>query len=168
MRLTTLDARKVARIMFHPDILEVMSDDHATDHMKDAGPYFEINTAKTLLGIPSFYFLSPNEHTLFMVTSKTLTLFEVHTMILPEGRGVLAIEATKKAAEWLFNSTSCEKVVTYIPLFNKAARIFAKKAGMLDEGICTKSFKKDGVLHDQWVLGLEKEQICQPLQQSLQ
>lgn len=161
MRLDLLDAKIVKDIMFNPEILDLMSDDHAEDYLAVAGPYVAINMVKTILGMPTIYFLHPNEHTLFMLTMRTMTLFEVHTMILPEGRGGGAIEATREAARWMFKNTSCEKIVTYVPKFNRKARIFAKIVGMKDEGICTKSFRKNGILHDQWVLGLEKEILCQ-------
>lgn len=162
MRLDLLDAKIVKDIMFNPEILDLMSDDHAENHLEVAGPYFAINAAKTLLGMPMMYFLHPNKYTLFMLTMRTMTLFEVHTMILSEGRGRGAIEATREAAQWIFENTNCEKIVTYVPKFNRKARIFAKMVGMKDEGICTKSFRKNGTLHDQWVLGLEKEILsCQ-------
>lgn len=162
MRLDARHVKRVKRIMFDKDIVDVMSDDHAVEFAKNAGKYFEINTCKTLLGVPTIYLLSPNEYTLFMVTMRTFTLFEVHTMILKKGRGAKAISETRKAAEWIFNNTTCEKVITYIPTFNRSARVFAKIVGMRDEGVCTKSFKKNGILHDQWVLGLGKETLlCQ-------
>ena len=161
MRLDIRDVKLVKRIMFDKSIVDVMSDDHAIDFAKKAGKYFEINSCKTLLGVPTIYLLSPNKYTLFMLTMRTFTLFEVHTMILKEGRGKNAVENTIKTAKWMFENSTCEKIITYIPKFNKSARLFAKFAGMKDEGVCTKSFKKNGILHDQWTLGLEKETLCQ-------
>ena len=166
MRLGALDANKVASFMFHPELFDDMSDDHSDAAWKKGGRYYEINVAKTLLTLPQVcVFLHPNRHVLFMMTLRTNTLWEVHTMIMPEGRGKEAVEATRGAAKWFFENSKCEKIITYIPVFNRKAKLFAKLVGMKEEGICTKSFKKHNQLHDQWFLGLEKETICLQEQQ---
>lgn len=163
MKLDLTDTRKVAGFLFHPDIFDAMADDHAVNHMTTVGPYFKTNAAKTLLGNGCFHFLQPAEHVLFMFTMRTHTLFDVHTMILPEGRGKQAVRAARDAAAWMFDNTTCEKLETCIPVFNKAARIFARVAGMQYEGTSRRSFKKDHELHDQWVFGLTKEEfLCLP------
>lgn len=156
MRLTDCDkSRAIAnRIVHHPEIYPVMCDDHADPNHDQIGSF--------LLMQKNLWLLHPAEHVLFMLAPLTMTLYEVHTMIEPEGRGRQAVKDTRKAAVWFFNmNPTCEKVITYVPFFNKQARVFARLVGMKDEGVCTKSFKKDGVLHDQWVLGLEKEALCQ-------
>lgn len=119
-----------------------------------------------LLMQPNIWMLHPAEHVLFMLVPRTLTVYEVHTMIEPEGRGRQGVRDTKKAGKWFFeNNSTCEKVITYVPFFNPQARLFAKLVGLKDEGVCTRSFKKDGELVDQWVLGLEKESVCLQYQQ---
>ena len=146
-------------IMLHPDVLESIKDDHSEAMNFD-------QLAEMVLRSPQTIMLHPADGILFMLTPRTLTLFEVHTMIVPKARGIKAVEATKRATQWVFANTPCEKIITYVPEFNRPAKIFAKKMGMVDEGICTKSFKRNGKLIDQWVLGLEKEKfICQQSQQ---
>ena len=136
----------------------MMCDDHADPSHNQLGSF--------LLMQNNIWMLHPAEHVLFMLVPRTLTIYETHTMIEPEGRGRQAVKDTLKAAKWFFdNNPTCEKVITYVPFFNKQARLFARLVGMKDEGVCTKSFKKDGELIDQWVLGLEKGAICQQYQQ---
>ena len=153
MRLTIKDYELVNRIMSHPKIYPMMIDDHADPDHKELGSF--------LLMQPTIWMLHPADHILFMGVPRTMTVYECHTMIEPEGRGKSAIQSGIDAARYLFENSTCEKIITYVPFFNKRARIFAKVVGFKDEGVCTRSFKKDNILHDQWVLGLEKEAICQ-------
>lgn len=61
----------------------------------------------------------------------------------------------------MFDNTSCEKMITNVPEYNKLAYRFAKSIGGVDEGTNRKSFKKEGILMDQYVLGITKEEfIC--------
>lgn len=156
MRLSYGDGELANSFFTHPEIYPMISDDYADPNKKDIGEDF-------LRADPRFTWLvHPNEHSLFLATAKTHILFEIHTLIKPEGRGILAVKDTKRAATWFFQNSSAEKLVTYVPFFNRPAKVFARTVGFANEGICTKSFLKHGVLHDQWVLGLEKEKfLCQ-------
>jgi hypothetical protein len=151
--MTLADADVANRIIHHPEVYPDMCDDYADPAHTQLGRY--------LLQQETLYLLHPNAYTIFCFAPRTLTLFEVHTMIEPAGRGAEAVFAAREALKWLFENTTCAKVITYVPFFNRKARIFARKVGLVDEGVCTKSFKKDGTLHDQWVLGIEKEALCQ-------
>jgi len=156
MRLLQKDYAVANRIIHHPDIYPWITDDYADPTHTQLGTFFLMQ--------PIVWLVHPSEHVLLMTVPRTRTLHEVHTMIEPEGRGKQAIKDVRAAAKWYFeNEGRCEKIITYVPFHNKQAYSFARIVGMKDEGICTKSFKKNGVLIDQWVLGLEKESIlCQP------
>ena len=155
MRLTQKDFKIANRIIHHPDVYPMITDDYVDPSNNQTGLMF--------LQQPTIWVLHPNEHMLLILIPRTSTVFELHTMVEPEGRGKQALVDIRRAAHYLFNNTTCEKVVTYVPFYNRAARLFALKGGMKDEGICTKSIRKNGELHDQWVLGLEREAFsCQP------
>lgn len=115
------------------------------------------------LNNPLMWLVHPSDHVLLITHMRTRIVHEVHTLIEPEGRGKQAVLDVRAAAEWYFHQEGvCEKIITYIPFFNKPAKLFAKLVGMDEEGVCTKSFLKNGELVDQWVLGLEKEKfLCQ-------
>lgn len=152
MRMTLADCAKADSIIHHPAVFPMICDDHFTPGQKNLGT--------AMLQIPQAQLLHPNEHTIFMMIARSMTLYEVHTMITPEGRGKMGVEAGREVAKWFFENSTCEKIITYVPFYNKPAKIFARAVGMQNEGVCTKSVLKNGVLHDQWVLGLEKEKIC--------
>lgn len=105
---------------------------------------------------PFFLVLSPNEWTVFVLVPVNSFTYEVHTNILPEGRGKLAIEACDEALFWVFSETNILKLITHVPISNVPAYALARKAGFKREGVNEKSWLKNGVLHDQLVLGLSK------------
>jgi hypothetical protein len=152
---TKKNMKMINDIVKHPDVFSMTWDDHSKHLMaSDFGSAF--------LSIPSIAALMPKVGCLFLLTQNSLTFSELHTMIVPESRGIEAIEAGKNAATWYFKNTTCLKIITLIPEFNRPARIFAKKFGFEDNGNNTKSFLRDGILYDQHIYGLEKEKfLCQ-------
>lgn len=87
---------------------------------------------------------------------------EIHTCILPRFRGDTAARAARKIIAWVFEQTQCLKLITLVPECNKVAAAYARRAGLVDEGLLTKSFLKGGVLHDQLLLAICKENApCQ-------
>ena len=153
MRLFKADHEIADRIIHHPEVYPMISDDHSDPSHTQLGTFFLMN--------PAVWLVHPSEHVLLVTIPRSNTVHEVHTMIEPEGRGRQAIKDVRRAAKWYFeNEGKCEKIITYVPFYNKQAYIFAKLVGMKDEGVCTKSIRKNGELVDQWVLGLEKEASC--------
>jgi RimJ/RimL family protein N-acetyltransferase len=59
--------------------------------------------------------------------------------------------------KWVFENTTCRKLISWAPEGNQRAYDFAIKAGLVDEGVCKKSFIKNGVLLDQHLMGIGKE-----------
>lgn len=57
-------------------------------------------------------------------------LFEVHTQVLPAGRGKWALYMAKEALRWMFERTSCLEVITRVPQGNVAATALTKAVGM--------------------------------------
>lgn len=145
-------------IMNDPEVYESMADDYSGDTIGK-------NIGKMILGSPLHHLLHPSNGILFLITINSFTLHEVHTMVKKANRGIEAVGHTRNAAMYHFANTSCEKIITHIPVFNKAAYRFARKVGMELIGMNTKSFKRNGQLIDQYILGLEKEKLlCQQFQ----
>lgn len=137
------------------DVYSQIYDDYSKDSRNK-------NLGEELLKNSSYIFLYPDKGCLFMLVPSSFVLMEVHTMIAKEARGKQAIINSFKAIDWLFTNSRCEKIITHVPDFNKPAKIFTRKLGFKKIGVNTKSFKRDGVLHDQTLYGLEKENyICQ-------
>lgn len=145
----------INNIIKDPDVYDMIYDDHSKESFKQ-------NLGEAFLSNNQYVMLNPCKGCLFMLTPSTFTLFELHTMIRKEARGRNAINAARDATSWLFKNTTCEKIITHIPKYNKQAKVFARMCNFELIGINTKSFKRDGVLHDQYVYGLEKEKfLCQ-------
>jgi RimJ/RimL family protein N-acetyltransferase len=99
---------------------------------------------------------------LFALQFHSTVMAEIHTCIFAKFRGSPATRAAAAIIYWVFSQTSCLKLITLVPAFNRAALFYARRAGLRQEGVITKSFLKGGVLHDQILLGLCKEQpSCQ-------
>lgn len=153
-RLTITDCEIANQIMHHPEVYPYMCDDFADPSHTQLGTFF--------LQISNVWLVQVDEHILLLAVPRTHTICECHIMIKPEGRTAQAVKKVKEAAFWFFNESKYEKLIGHVPFCNKRAMIFALLVGMSLEGVCKKSFKKNGKLLDQWILGLEKEKVlCQ-------
>lgn len=70
-----------------------------------------------------------NEHGGFCGIKMEPGVYELHTNILPEGRGAKAVYAAREACHYLFTKTDAQEIVTKVPAFNKAAERFARTFG---------------------------------------
>lgn len=94
---------------------------------------------------------------LFFLNPLGKVCYEVQTAILPQYRGKYALEATKTGTDWAFKNTDCQKIITFMTVNNRKAYALTKKTGMKYEGINHKSWVKGGMLHDQLMFGICKE-----------
>jgi len=83
--------------------------------------------------------------------------YEVHTCLLPIIYGERAIEAGRMARMWMFDFSPCRRIITNVPEYNRLALHYAMHCGMKEFGVNPKSYLKHGVLHDQIMLGISKE-----------
>lgn len=81
---------------------------------------------------------------------------EVHTCLLPQYRGRIALDAGKALYDCVFNRLNQRKILTKIPVFNRSALVYAMKFGFIIVGVDSKSFMRDGVLYDQHMMSLSK------------
>lgn len=96
------------------------------------------------------------QYGVFLLHPHNSICYEVHTCLLPEIWG-RTIECTHAGIEWMFKNTSCRRIITSVPKYNKLALRLAKKSGLKEYGINTKSYLKNGILHDLIILGISKE-----------
>lgn len=116
---------------------------------------------------PDLFFIKPDgklwlraeDYGLFMGEPRNAVTYEVHTMLLPSARGK-AIEIAKGAINWMFANTRCLRITTHVPEYNFLAKRLSIKSDMEFIGIDKKSFLKDGVLYDQFIYGISKEDVC--------
>jgi hypothetical protein len=114
---------------------------------------------RILFDDPSTLVLTPNEHCVIVATPcNSLSMYNVHIGVSKEGRGKQTIDNTKWAIKWFFKEyLNAHKLIAFIPTTNRVSQVFASLVGMEREGMCKKSFLKDGVLLDQIVYGLSRE-----------
>lgn len=103
--------------------------------------------------------LRAGDYGLFMGEPRNSVTYEVHTMLLPEARGK-AVDIAKGALHWMFYNTPCLKIITHVPSFNVLARRLSERCGMKLIGNNESSFLKGGVLYDQFIYGISKEELC--------
>ncbi len=150
------DTELIQAIMAHPAVYIWISDDASLPR----------EMFSPVMGKHILYLLCFDEKELlglWMFVQINAVTLEVHTCLLPTckiGKGRIA---AKEAAEWIWDHTSCERIITNVPEFNRAARKFAKAAGMVAFGFNPLSFLKNGALYGQLMLGISRppKQIAQ-------
>lgn len=86
---------------------------------------------------------------------------EIHAFILPEYRKDKSEESGKEILKWMLEKSPVQyqKVIAQVPFLYPNVKEFCMKNGFQVEGVNRLSHKKDGVLHDQWLLGITREEI---------
>lgn len=109
---------------------------------------------------PGIWYVLVKEKTkllgMFVFIPENAICWEVHTCLLPEGRGSKAIEAARGVADWIWANTTCQRIVTKIPQSNKLANLLAVNAGMSTYGVNPRSIQRGGRLEHQYLLGLSR------------
>jgi RimJ/RimL family protein N-acetyltransferase len=145
----TWDLELARSVITHPRLFPFLSDDHSPRPQEFRAPrdervwYVLAYEDDELLGLWMFVHYSP-------------VLWEVHTALLPSAWGASARAAARAMAEWLWAHTSCRRLITNVPAYNRLALRFAEAAGMRRFGVNERSLLKNGRLHDQIMLGLSR------------
>jgi len=144
----TFDQEYIVKCVTSPHVWDACTDDGAGDpdlYFPPMEPVVWIDAAG---------------HGVFMLHPHNAITFEVHTCLLESGKG-LATMLAKDVIKWIFENTPCERLITNVPDNNRLALRLAERAGMKQFGVNEKSFKKNGELLDQIMLGISREDICQ-------
>jgi hypothetical protein len=141
-----LDFDLIRQIMTHPKLYPWLTDDTAGPASQFTPPldysYVLVRQDAEVLG-------------LFAIHPRNSICWEVHTALLPNCWGPVAKRAYREGLAWLKANTPCRKVIGNIRATNRLALRIAKAAGLTVIGLNTKCVMKDGILQDQWILGLE-------------
>lgn len=139
----------VRGVVTHPSIWPYVSDD-GSGEAKDYRP----------IDHDSVWHISAYDGASFLgvwtITQENAVTWDIHTCLLPSSWGAIAREAGREVIQWIWTNTTCRRLVTKVPAFNRLALRFAKMAGFVEYGCNPNSFLKDGVLHDQILLGISK------------
>lgn len=97
---------------------------------------------------------------MFVVHPLTATVCVGHANILPKYWGEREQNAAigKAAIQWVWDNTEFHKIVTTVPVIYKHVLAYTQRIGMKREGMMRKSHLKRGELHDQYYMGISREE----------
>jgi len=145
-------ADKINRILIHPGIWNSIADDFSGEP-QDYDCYEIIQKGEDVAII-----LSDFETIAFIVHRVNGITWEGHFAITPEKRKVkFLLQEAEEALNYIFEKTSCRKLIGFIPEDNKAGLLFLRECGFKVEGNCTKSILQDRILKDRVLVGLNKK-----------
>jgi len=96
---------------------------------------------------------------LWLAELRNGTTLEIHPIVPKKHRGKKAYKGAKEFFSWITKNTSYKKVNAEIATCYPNAKLFAMQCGMKVEGKIRASFQKNGKLHDQWMLGITREEL---------
>ena len=134
---------EIARIWNHPKVLGWITDDLCP------------KVAKPIITFPLLYLMNKEKTGVIMVVPVNGITCEVHTACLPELWGKSS-EFIRGCIDWGMDNTRYQKIITYVPTFNRLAIRITKKAGFEQEGLIKESFLKNWKLYDQYLFGMTK------------
>lgn len=146
--LRTFDPELIKSIITHPKVYK-----HCIDDSSPPPEEFEPFVVEQLFNLIAYEEKAAGA---FMFVPVNLITYEMHLAMLPEfwGRGR---EALHLAIDWMFTHTPCRKIIGGVPAFNRLTVRLLEAVGFEDEGICSKSFQKNGIIYDRLMLGISKE-----------
>ena len=152
MRISrTFDYELVRALMTHPRVYPWLADDGSPPPEEYEPPESDL-----------LYYLLVEEDGpvgVFLFVPENAATVHVHTCLTPAIWG-RSIEATEAARRWIFENTQFQRITTTIPEDNRLAARLAVRSGMKEYGRNPKSYLKGGVLLDQVLYGMNKEQPC--------
>jgi RimJ/RimL family protein N-acetyltransferase len=140
------DSKEVKAFISDPEMWDQISQDNDDPEdfgLDEAGFWLRAIEGGELIGYLGFYQLQGIK-------------VEFHPCIVKKHRKKYAVEAINKALEYAFNIDGIEKVNAVIPFSHNGVHNFALKVGFLDEGINRQSFLKNGIIYDQWYMGMTR------------
>jgi len=93
---------------------------------------------------------------LFIIHKTDLNLFQCHVQVMPEHREEYAVEFGTGAVDWVWENTEVDKLIALIPEIYPNVKAFAKVQGFKQEGYITNSYKKNGEIHSQWLVTIDR------------
>ena len=130
-------------LITHPDIYTDVSDDSSLPPNE-----YEVHPDVTALVV-----YDPEPVACSILYPRNGCSYEIHTQTLPAWRGN-SLKYNRAMLAWIWENMPVERLIATIPEWNKRALKHTMKLGFEVEGICPKSFMKDGILMNQTHIGL--------------
>lgn len=129
-------ATRLNFVLNHPEVRPWVADTAAG--VMDASPQVA-NLRNVLLG---------GEHGCILMVWLQPGIYEVHTQVLPEGRGAWALGLIRAAGHYMFTRTDCIEGMTRVPVENRAAKGLTLRSGMKFDFTRPDSEIRNGKLED--------------------
>lgn len=147
----TFDYRLVREIMVDPDMWATVAEDghDPMDYTPDVygEGWLLLQDEDEVYGV-------------YRVHAMNSVTCEIHAQVIPKHRKVHSRETGLLALEWIYkNAPQYQKVVCWVPDVYPNVRKFAESFGFKLEGTNRLSYLKNGVLCDQWLLGITRNEI---------
>jgi len=147
----THDIELIESVMLRDDIFAVIAEDGQTKQDQDFDTYkncfLSLAVDGQLIGI-------------YVIHPQNQITIEIHAHVLPEYRKQHSKESGRKALDWIINNVpQCEKVIAKVPSIYENVYLFCLANGFTEEGVNRLSYKKDGKIYDQYMLGITKQEI---------
>lgn len=144
------DAELIAKVMNMPEIVETVAEDGWE------GPYIPDVEGEAWLAMIHDQTLIA----LYRLHAMNSIAVQIHAHVLPVYRKTpLSKQTGRQALDWIMDNTEAHKVVAMIPSVYPNVRDFTQSFGFELEGTLKESYRKNGEIHDQWLLGITRDQI---------
>ena len=141
-----LDSQEIKAFISEPSMWDQIAQDNQDPDnfgLDDTGFWLKATEDNELIGMLGFYQLQGIK-------------VEFHPCILKQHRKEHAIEAINKAIDYAFDIEKIQKVNVIIPFSHENVHEFALKVGFQDEGVNKQSFLKNGIIYNQWYMGMTR------------
>ncbi len=146
----TKDKELIKKIMFTKGLWETASEDGITKEEFDP----DVENDVWLV-----FFTSDKIIGCYLVEPKNSVMIEVHPNIIPKYRKKYTKETGIVFFKWVLSDKRIKKLISYIPVIYPNVRDFCLDFGLKHEGINRLSTIKNGELHDQWMMGITRDEI---------
>lgn len=121
----------------------------------DLGGFLDVST---LVDNPEnlFFVAEFGGASLIKIKPKT---YELHTFVLPEGRGRWAKQKLRYIFQWMFDHTDVEDIITLCPTNNRMAIGAARMSGFKKYGIIEQAWNHENIKYDIDCYIFKKEQF---------
>lgn len=134
----------IESVLFHPGVLEHISEDDANHRNLPEGLYLGGFVDGVCVGV-------------LIVIPVSRWCADVHVHVLPEHRKQHSEMFGKNVVSWVWDNTTLNKMTAQIPFCCENVKRFAERMGFGVEGVNRQSWRKHGQFWDSWYLGMVRQ-----------
>ena len=98
---------------------------------------------------------------IFALIERSPVLWEIHAALLPIAWGKPSRQIFPELLDWIWEHTTCHRLIADIPDFNRSALKYAEDVGMVRWGINEAAYQKDNKLYNIVMFGISRPESIQ-------